>query len=302
MQRKVATMNRWLAGLWIFLSVTMAWAVPGVEQVQAEVQQGRYEKAQEMMEEVLEAHPDSARAHYVYAEILAHRGSFTRAAGEARRAELLDPAIGFTEPEKFRSFEKLLDREQGRAHPSRTSASLIQGGDPAIGSAEHSGGIPHWVWLAALPVVGLLFWRALARGQSASSPLPAAVPPSSAAPANPYASMSTSSYGIAPAPPPTAAPSSGGLLKTGLAVAGGVAAGMMVDELLDHRSSGGVDQLSGLQRNVVDLPTTDVAATELEQRSVDFGEGADWGDTASPVPSTDEDDSGDGDGDGGGWG
>jgi hypothetical protein len=78
---------------------------------------------------------------------------------------------------------------------------------------------------------------------------------------------------------PAAAPG-GGLLRTGLAVAGGVAAGMMVDELLQHRQGSsvgsGTDTLSGLQHGIFDASPADDAARELEQRNVDFGNGNDW--------------------------
>jgi hypothetical protein len=90
---------------------------------------------------------------------------------------------------------------------------------------------------------------------------------------------------------------SGGLLKTGLAVAGGVAAGMMVDEMLHHRLGAGTDQLSSLQHGIFDLPPTDDAAGELENRSVDFGNGNgnDWD---ADGPGTDL---GGGGSDDGGW-
>lgn len=85
------------------------------------------------------------------------------------------------------------------------------------------------------------------------------------------------------------------MLKTGLAVAGGVAAGMMVDEMLHHRQGPGTDQLSGLQRGL-ELPPMDDAANELEQRNVDFGSGNDWDPGNTGV------DLGGGGSDDGGWG
>lgn len=86
---------------------------------------------------------------------------------------------------------------------------------------------------------------------------------------------------------PPASPSSG-LLRAGMAVAGGVAAGMLVDEMLHRHQGSGVEQASGLQGGFFDEPSADNAATELENRSVDFGSGGDW-------------DAGGGGSDGGGW-
>ena len=50
----------------------LAWALPTQQQVEAQVRQGNYAQAESMMREVVAAKPDNARAHYVYAEILAH--------------------------------------------------------------------------------------------------------------------------------------------------------------------------------------------------------------------------------------
>jgi|GEM_PF-3188348 len=44
-----------------------------------------------MMSEVVAAKPDSAKAHYIYAEMLAHNRNFTKASKEAARARQLDP-------------------------------------------------------------------------------------------------------------------------------------------------------------------------------------------------------------------
>ena len=77
-------------------------------------------------------------------------------------------------------------------------------------------------------------------------------------------------YGAAPSSP------SNGLLGTGLAVAGGVAAGMLLDEALHRRTPTGTDQLSGLQHGIFDPPPDDGAASELEHRGIDFGNGSDW--------------------------
>lgn len=89
----------------------LAWALPTLQQVEAEVRQGHYAQAESMMREVVAAKPGSARAHYVYAEILAHQGNFTKAADEARLARQIDPDVKFTSAEKFRAFDEQLQRQ-----------------------------------------------------------------------------------------------------------------------------------------------------------------------------------------------
>jgi hypothetical protein len=272
-------MKKTLVSVWLFLVCAVAWAVPTVQQVEAEVQLGRYVQAESMMREVVDAKPGSAKAHYIYAEILAHNGSFSKAAEEAGKAKQLDPDIKFTQPDRFQAFEKLLERELQPAQRAMTSPSnsvLPSAAPTAPPLRTQASGIPSWVWLAALGVVGYLLWRGFSRSQAARAPSGSFGMPGTA---------STDGYGNAPAAgygpgtsyanAPPASPS-GGMLKTGLAVAGGVAAGMMVDEMLHRRSGTGTDQLSSLQHGIFDSPPTDDAANELERRSVDFGNGSDW--------------------------
>ena len=290
-------MKKTFVTLWLLLACAVAWAVPTVEQVQAEVGQGHYSQAEGMMREVVEARPGSAKAHYIYAEILAHQGSFSQAAEEAGRARQLDPEIRFTQPEKFQSFERLLEREQRSTQRTESSSSAFQLGAPALPARAQSPGIPGWAWLAALGAMGYLLWRGFVRSRatpvaSGSYGLPAT------ASANGLGTAPTGGFTGAPSPyanAPAVSPSSG-LLKTGLAVAGGVAAGMMVDELLHRRQGAGNEHLSGLQPGAFDPPPANDAAGELERRSVDFGNGNDWdsGSTGADLGDAASDD--------GGWG
>ena len=288
-------MKKTLVSVWLFLACAVAWAVPTVQQVQAEVQQGHYAQAEGMMGEVVDAKPGSAKAHYIYAEILAHNGSFSKASEEVGKAKQLDPDIKFTQPDKFQAFEKLLEREQKPVRRTESSNTVFPVAATAAPVRAPAGGVPSWVWLAALGVVGYLLWRGFSRSQTAQSP-GGSYGVQGTMPATGYGAAPAGGYGSG-APymnTPPASPS-GGLLKTGLAVAGGVAAGMMVDEMLHHRQGAGTDQLSGLQRGL-DLPPMDDAAKELEQRNVDFGTGNDWDSGGAGV------DPGGGGSDDGGWG
>lgn len=287
-------MKRTFVSVCLVLACAVAWAVPSVQRVQTEVQNGNYAQAETMMREVVDAKPGSAKAHYLYAEILAHNGSFGKASDEAGRAKQLDPDIKFTQPEKFQAFQKLLEREQKPVQRSQTSLSPLPA--PVAPLRAQSSGIPSWVWLAALGVVGYLLWRGFSRSQATPSSgnsygVPGSVPTTA------YAAAPTGGgYGNGPGyvNAPAASPS-GGLLKTGLAVAGGVAAGMMVDEMLHRRQGAGTDQLSGLQQGIFNPPPADDAANELERRSVDFGNGNDWDAGSAGV------DLGSGGSDDGGW-
>src|ERR1700761_7714515 len=109
MKRKMMLVAACAAALW---SVS-AMALPSVNDVQAAVKAGDFPKAETMMQEVVADKPQSAKAHYLYAEILAHDAKFSDAAAQARKARELDPALSFTkDPEKFRTFEREVQRAQ----------------------------------------------------------------------------------------------------------------------------------------------------------------------------------------------
>ncbi|SHM95605.1 tetratricopeptide repeat protein [Rhizobacter sp. OV335] len=243
-----------------------AFALPSVTDVQAEVQKGNYAQAETLMRDVVAAKPGSAKAHYVYAEILAHNKRYEFALQEVRLAKQLDPAIGFTQPEKFKSFEQLLEREQrgasvgGNATGGNTAGTAMQA-PRAV--EQRSSGIPGWIWGAGFAVIAVLLWRMFS-ARRAQPMTPA------------YAGgMPTGGYG--PNYSPMGGGTGSGMLGTGLAAAGGFAAGMLAEKMLDGHRDGGSSSAShasdgGLTPGYFD----NGAADELSNRSVDFGSGGDW--------------------------
>ena len=241
-----------------------AFALPSVTDVQAEVQKGNYAQAEVLMRDVVAAKPGSAKAHYVYAEILAHNKRFEFALQEARLAQQLDPAIGFTQPDKFKSFEQLLEREQ-RATTSAggTAAGTGTAVQAPRAAAQRSSGIPGWIWGAGFAVIAVLLWRMFSARRNAQSMAPA------------YGGMQSGGYG--PNYSPMGGGQGSGMLGTGLAAAGGFAAGMLAEKLLDGHRDGGSSSASpasdgGMSPGYFD----NGAADELSSRSVDFGSGGDW--------------------------
>lgn len=253
-----------------------AFALPSVDAVRTEVAQGHDARAEEMIREVLAARPDSARAHYVHAEILAHLGRFAQAAGEAAQARRLDPALSFTQPDTFKTFEAMLTREQASAAGLRAPATPLQ-----MAPAGSSGGVPGWVWGGGLALLAAL---ALSRLTSARQPAPVAAPAAwTPAPAAPGMGGMAAPYGMAPTAP--AAGAGSGLLGAGLAAAGGVAAGMLAERLMEgHR-----EPATGTWWNTAPAPAAfqpwgdsageAAAARELEERPIDWGTGDGWGGT-----------------------
>jgi hypothetical protein len=278
-----------------------AFALPTTADVQAAVKAGNYTQAESMMQEVVADKPQSARAHYVYAEILAHDAKFAEAAAQARRAREIDPQIKFTDPEKFRSFEQTLQREQAPA--TQAPSTHVQQAAPVSYPQAASGGVPGWVWGAGFAVVAFLIFRAVSRRAAANNTLATAgggyapqgggygMQPGYGQPGYGQPGFGQPGFGAAPG---------GGLLRTGLAAAGGVAAGMLVEKMLEgdrHNENYGGNNFGGGQAGGWDNGSAQ-AATELENRPIDFGSGNDWGGDAG---SSGSDFTPSGDDSGGGW-
>jgi hypothetical protein len=91
---------RWLSAvaftaLLTFFGQSVFAAEPTLQQVYQAAETGDFVKAQGMMDQVLRDHPNSAKAHYVEAEILAKQGKNTAAKAELETAERLQPGLSF---------------------------------------------------------------------------------------------------------------------------------------------------------------------------------------------------------------
>ena len=64
---------------------------PTMHQVYQAAEAGRFSEAQGMMDQVLRDHPNSAKAHFVEAELLAKQGRLADAAAELGSAQRLAP-------------------------------------------------------------------------------------------------------------------------------------------------------------------------------------------------------------------
>ena len=289
-----------LIGLSLALAAFIAWGLPTLQQVEAEVGRGNYAQAETMMHEVVTARPGSAKAHYIYAEILAHNANLAQAAAEARRARELDPQITFTDPQKFQSFEELLQREQrpkpSATHPSSTVAPPASPLSRTNSASGNDGGVPGWAWGAGAAVLALLAWRALSRRNAGTAPYGAGSGNVPAGPVNPGAAGYGAPGNIYGQPNNPAVPGGRGMVGTGLAAAGGFAAGMLADELLQRRRDGAADHLGGAADHLGGLgpnqalePIDDGTGTnELQSRPVDFGNREDWGGDAADTASGDD--------------
>jgi len=280
-----------------------AQALPTVDQVQAAAKSGDYAGAEKMMREVVAAKPDSPRAHYVLAELLAHQRQFDQAAEHTRRARALDPALKFADSAKFNDFEQALQRQQAAAAKATAPTTLEQA--PALRAAPvqryepaeaSGGGVPIWML-----VVGAIAFIAIAaawmRRRAAAQSQPAFA--GGGYGGAPAAGFGQGGYGM-PQQPTSGGP---GMLGVGLGVAGGVAAGMLAERLLNggHGQGNGANSADAGSHAGGLVPGSfggDAgAADELTRRDIDFGSGDGWGGGDAGGSS----DGGGSDGGGGDW-
>jgi uncharacterized protein len=97
---------------------------PTMNQVYQEATTGRLDRAQQMITDVLAKHPNSARAHYVQAELYVKEGQMALARSELASAERLNPGLTEFKPASVRELRVQLDLQHGR--PARVRRFLVR--------------------------------------------------------------------------------------------------------------------------------------------------------------------------------
>lgn len=203
-----------------------AWADdPTLHEVYQAVHSGQLREAQAMMTKVLRDHPDSAKAHYVEAEVLVRMGRASEAQGELEHAERLSPGLPFAKPDAVRDLRGLIT--DGLAGARGTSAERVATSD----ARSSDSGFP-WGPVLIVAGAGLLVFLFLRARRLSSTPVAASgVSPMGA----PYG---VSPYGAAP----MGAPGLGSSIVGGLATGAAVGAGMVAGEALAHEFLGNHDR------------------------------------------------------------
>ena len=96
------------------LCAAAAFALPKPSEVRAAVDSGNYQKAESLLQEVLQEKP-SARAHYDLGQVYAKEGKHAQAVNELRQAQALDPSVKFAS--NAATFTQILTNEQTLAAP-----------------------------------------------------------------------------------------------------------------------------------------------------------------------------------------
>jgi hypothetical protein len=287
-----------LLALTLALAAGWALALPSPKDIEAAVGAGQLPQAETMLREVLQAKPQSAKAHYELGQVLARQGKYFEAQQALDQAKTIDPKLKFaTSPEAFaKTYDTVLAQVRGAPSPASAKADVAPPAAPvaqaAPASPAPSGGFNlMYVWIAAagLVVLGLVLRRRAAAAPAMAAPAahstaPAGLPPAGQPTAYTGATMATGGiigsgltpaqaaapaqrgFGAqyapqAPAPahyPPAAAPAAGGMGAMGGAVLGGVA-GLAAGYALSKAMEGGASQTNPAASSNAANPTHDSA-------------------------------------------
>ncbi len=201
---------------------------------------GRLAEAQSMMEKVIKDHPNSAKAHYVEAELLAKQGKYASAKTELETAQRINPTLDFAKPTAVHDLDNLINRGTAASSAATPARQL---------SAPASSGISFGriAFFVLLIFAGVMIFRALRR-RTAPTVMPAQY--------GQYGNGQQPYYGPQGGMPgggmggPMASPGMGsgilGGLATGAALGAGVVAG---EELMRHLTGQGNANAAGIADN-----------------------------------------------------
>ncbi len=264
-------MYGWMAALLFASGAVLAQETPSIDQVYKAAQSGNLNEAQRMMDVVLTQHPDSAKAHFIEAELSAKQGRMDKAASELGKAEELKPGLPFAKPEAVQELKSRISERHTNA------MSVAQ---PA------SSGFPWGMLFVAGGAIAILFliMRAISARNAVASYQPAR--PSYG---QPYGSGQA--YG-APGQPYGGAPGGGmgsGIMG-GLATGAAVGAGMVAGEALAHHFMDG-NSSGGASGNNITPVSDSWSDTPDNMGGNDFGiaDDSSWGDSSNFADSGDSD-------------
>lgn len=224
-------------------AVALADTDPTVHQIYEAASSGHLAQAQQMMDQVLRDHPNSAKAHYVQSELYAREGKVSLARAELDRAEQLEPGLPKEDP---RSVAEL-----------KSELGLTRRADRSFGATGESASHFPWAAVVILALVIGVIWM-LFRRRTRSMQYPGGAP-----------TVTPGTYGPGGYGP--GGPVGGGIGST---VAGGLAgglaagAGIVAGEALAHRV------LDGGHSSVPPTPATDDGdpnAANSDMGGSDFG-------------------------------
>jgi len=217
-----------LAGVFaaaILLTSNMVFAEATLPEVYKAVQSGQMAKADAMMKEVLQNHPNSAKAHYVAAELYLKEGKLEVARNHFIKAQNLAPGLPFAQAESVQKLQVQLSSGAGGSVASSSPSSIFSN--------------PIFWGLIAILVVGVIIVMRRRKAQAVQ----VYNAPSAGYPGAPGTPGGPTPYPGGPAGYP-GAPAAGGMgsgLMGSLATGAALGAGMYAGQALASSLMGGHD-------------------------------------------------------------
>lgn len=208
----------------LFANQAGAAPLPTINQVYTAAHSGRLDEARGMVDKVLAEKPNSAKAHFVKAEICASQSDLACVRNELGTAKRLDAGLAFANPAAVGKLERIAAGQS----PQEANTRPGQGGFP-------------WGWLLiGLGVAALLAWIvAVANRRGAQNRGPTIYDQTPISPMSPGPGMGGMSPGYgSPIQPGGFGSSLGRSLATGAALGAGMVAGEALADSLLHRNTG----------------------------------------------------------------
>jgi hypothetical protein len=250
------------------ISFTSAWAdnLPNIRQVYAAAKAGQLTQARAMVDQVLAAKPNSARGHFVKAEICAAQADRSCAGDELAAAKRLEPGLIFVNPTAVRRLETLA-----------LGVTPLQVARPSPQSGFN------WSWLVlGLGVVALLWWVVSIATRRAAQNVSPVYGGGTMVPATPGNAMGGMAPGYgAPIQPGGFGGGLGKSLATGAAFGAGMVAGEALADSFLHRGQG-----TPLMETQVNMPVHE-PLPDLGGNDFGTGNADNWDDSSSDLGSMD---------------
>jgi hypothetical protein len=263
---------KWLLALTCVVgSIAASAAEPSMAQIYQAAEAGHLAQAQTMIQQVLQDHPDSAKAHYVNAELLARQNQLPAARNELRKAEQLAPGLPFAKASAVSSLQAQIAATPRIGGLATLTPSAVARG-PGI--------LLPILALAGILIVGYFFFRARNRP---STPVWNGAAIDAYGPGASVASPAVGSptYGpTMPAAPAATGSSIGSGMLGGLAAGVAAGAGMVAGQALMHRMLDGNNTAAPI-RTVE--PQWNTAASDNDMGGNNFGiaDAGSWDDAGS---------------------
>ncbi|RQS63060.1 tetratricopeptide repeat protein [Burkholderia sp. Bp8963] len=158
-------------GFSLMMLSSAAFAVPSLQQVEQSIAQRDWQRADTQLSQVIDAHPNNAHAHYLYAQVLDREGRSADALAQLQRAKTLDPQLRFTDPSRFAQTEARIRADAARVsnvQPGTGTGTLQSSLAPAVPPAEkHGPSAGMWIGLGLIvAVIALVLRWTLRRARS----------------------------------------------------------------------------------------------------------------------------------------